>query len=166
MSDNSRAKTLQGMLRLENLRSLREANNLYYMRFPRDLRVIADYQNDGKKRSGSWTKLTLDEYYRHIGSDGGSFFADPKLPALKLWQWKDAAERQRDQAQGVQFGVKANNQEFSRDPKNMSRFRSLDFRDCLVTPAPAGKDGKVIGLDPDQFKDMFTGSPQIRWEQR
>ena len=166
VSDNSRAKTFQGMLRLENLRSLKESDNLYYMRFPRELRVIADYQNDGKKRSGSWTKLTLDEYYRHIGSDGGSFFADPKLPALKLWQWKDAAERQRDQAQGVQFGVKANNQEFSRDPKNMSRFRSLDFRDCLVTPAPVGKDGKVIGLDPDQFKDMFTGSPQIRWEQR
>ena len=166
VSDNSRAKTFQGMLRLENLRSLKESDNLYYMRFPRDLRVIADYQNDGKKRSGSWTKLTLDDYYRHIGSDGGSFFADPKLPALKLWQWKDAAERQRDQAQGVSFGVKANNQEFSRDPKNMSRFRSLDFRDCLVTPAPAGKDGKVIGLDPVQFKDMFTGSPQISWEQR
>ena len=61
----------------------------------------------------------------------------------------------------TKFGKMANNQEFSRDPKNMSMFRSLDFRDCLVTPAPTGKDGKVIGLDPAQFRDMFTGSPQI-----
>ena len=167
VTDNSRAKTLQGLLRLDNLRALTEQDNIYYVRFPRNLRVIVDYQNDGKVRKSSWSMLKLDDYYRHVGSDGGSVFVNPNFRVFKLWQWKDAAERKRDQDKGVELGKKINDQEFQRNPADMSQYRPLDFADCFVPKAhPVGKDGKIIGLEPGQFIDLPGDAGPKHWEQR
>ena len=166
VTDNSRAKTFQGLLRLDNLHALDEKDNLYYTRFPRELRVIVDYLDPRKKGKNPWTMLKLDDYYRQIGKDGGSRFADPDLPLVKLWQWKNAGERQRDQGKGASLGKKINDQEFSRNPQNMSQFRYLDFQDCFARSAPVAKDGKTIGPDPVQFKNMPSAKPQTEWEQR
>ncbi len=166
VTDSIRAKTFQSLLYLSRLNCLEENDNAYYTRFPRDLRWIVGYSARWKEKNWSWTPLTLDEYYRKTGKDGGSFFTNPKFPILNLWQWKDAAERERDQAGGNPFGIKVNNQEYSRHPEDMSKFLYRDFQDCFPRPKLTGKDGKVIGLDPEQFKDMSIDKPQKTWEQR
>ena len=75
-------------------------------------------------------------------------------------------QRQRDQGKGTSLGKKINDQEFSRNPQNMTQFRYLDFQDCFARSTPVAKDGKIIGPDPVQFKNMPSGKPQTAWEQR
>ena len=163
---NTRAKTFEPLLRTDEFGALKESNNVYYVRFPRELRKLIGYLNDGKTKRKSWTFLTLDEYYRKTGKDGGSFFADPKFPVMNLRQWKTAAERDRDQKQGVSFGKRINDQEWGRNPKDMTLFISRDFDDCFASTALMGKDGKIIGLDPAIFKDMKLDRTSKTWEKR
>ena len=163
---NSRAKTFEPLLKTDEFEALKESNNVYYVRFPRELRKLIGYLNDGKTQGKSWTYLTLDEYYRKTGKDGGSFFADPKFRVMNLRQWKTAADRDRDRKQGTLFEKRINDQEWGRNPKDMSLFISRDFDDCFASPPLTGKDGRIIGLDPAVFKDMKLDRTPKTWEKR
>ena len=147
VTDNIRAKTHEPLIKVTSPEILDEADNIYFVRLPRDQRVIVGLHS-GKK----WT---LDEYYRLTGKDGGSFFADPGFAAMpKLLTWKNWQERAADMKKGPAFGRVVNNYEDARDPEDRLRFRVWDFRDFFATPERRAPNGHVIGLEPDQFKNF------------
>jgi|GEM_PF-1104940 len=147
VTDNTRAKTHEPLIKVTSPEILDESNNIFFARLPREQRVIFGLHS-GKK----WT---IDEYYRLTGKDGGSYFADPGFAAMpKLLTWKNWEERAADMKKGVSFGRVVNNYEDARDPQDRLRYRVWDFRDFFATPERRAPDGRIIGLEPEQFKDF------------
>lgn len=147
VTDNVRAKTFQAPLKTACLKSLTEKNNLYFMRFPRNLRKIVEYTPQGKLK-----QCTLDEYYKLINQDGKSFFADPEIKVLSTQLcWRNAAERSADLKKPMSFQRDNNNLENARNPENFKQFRHWSFGDFFNAKLFREKG---IGLDPECFKDM------------
>ena len=145
VTDSTRAKTAEPLLKMTHPRLVDEFGNLYFTRLPRDIRFIAG--THGGKR---WT---MDEYYRLAGKDGGSVFANPNFKAMpKMLTWKSMAERAVDMKKGQSFGREINNYENGRDPKDFTRFRVWDFKDFFANPLRKAPDGNIIGLEPEAFK--------------
>ena len=158
VTDNIRAKTHEPLIKITSPEILDEADNIYFVRLPRDQRVIVGLHS-GKK----WT---LDEYYRLTGKNGGSFFANPGFKAMpKLLTWKNWQERLADMKKGPAFGRVVNDYEDARDPQDRLRYRVWDFRDFFADPVRKAPDGRIIGLEPDQFKgfsDPTNGGKEWR----
>ena len=149
VTDNIRGKTFQAPLKTACLKSLTEKNNLYFMRFPRDLRKIVEYTPQGKLK-----QCTLDEYYKLIKQDGKSFFADPEIKVLSTQLcWRNAAERSADLKKPMSFQRDNNNLEDARNPENFKQFRHWSFGDFFNAKLFREKG---IGLDPERFKDMVV----------
>ncbi|OQA84142.1 MAG: hypothetical protein BWY31_02494 [Lentisphaerae bacterium ADurb.Bin242] len=168
VTDNLRSKTDQAPLRIENLNSLAEENNIFFMRFPRDLRYIVEHLNDGADSGNEWEKIKLDEYYNLIARNKGSIFADPNIKALpKMLQWKNASERKNDMKKGIEFERNVNNYENARNPNNHHLYRQWDFSDFFASPPLFDGKGKKIGLDREQFT-TFPSKPQDTsvWDSR
>ena len=161
VTDNTRDKTNEAVLKVENLKSLTEENNLYFMRYPRSLRKIIDFTAIGKKNSKK--KVTLDEYGKLSGKKSNSLFADPGIKVLSTQLcWKNAAERNADRKKGRDFNIANNNAEDGRNPANFSQYRIWGFQDFF---APELYRTKKIGLNDALFKDLFL-KPVTSWDQR
>ena len=149
LTDNIRGKTFQAPFMLTHAENLVERNNLYFMRFPRNLRKMVEYTSSGKTK-----QLTLDEYCKLVKSDGGSFFADPQIKVLSTQLcWRNAAERSADLKKGMAFQRNNNNMEDGRNPKNFSEFRHWNFADFFNQELFRKRN---IGLDQALFKDMVV----------
>lgn len=161
VTDNTRDKTHEAILKVENLKSLTEENNLYFMRYPRSLRVIVDFMANGSKMGRK--KVKLDEYYKLTGRNNRSLFANPGIKVLSTQLcWKSAAERNADRKKGRNFNIANNNAEDGRNPENFSQYRIWGFRDFF---APELYKTKKIGLNDAFFKDMFLKTVPA-WDQR
>ncbi|MBE6406434.1 MAG: DUF1565 domain-containing protein [Lentisphaerae bacterium] len=162
VTDSGRAKTHEAPLKVENLASLTEENNLYFMRFPENLRKIIDFTNDGSKK-GKAKKITLKEYFNLIGKNTGSYFADPGIKVLSTQlNWKDEAARKADLKKGKEFNIANNNAEDGRNPENFSEYFVWDFHDFF---APALFRTKKIGLNAALFSDISKRSVPA-WDPR
>ena len=162
VTDSGRAKTHEAPLKVENLASLTEENNLYFMRFPENLRKIIDFTNNGSKK-GKAKKITLKEYFKLIGKNTGSYFADPGIKVLSTQlNWKDEAARKADLKKGKEFNIANNNAEDGRNPENFSEYFVWDFHDFF---APALFRTKKIGLNDALFSDISKRSVPA-WDPR
>lgn len=145
VTDNIRAKTSEPFLKMAEWNNVSEADNIYFARFTRDMRVAAGLHTN--------KKLTLDAYYRQSGQKGNSLFLNPNFKAMpKLLTWKNQQERQADMKKGPAFGRIVNNYEFGRKPDAPTTFKTWDFRDFFTNPVRKSRNGKVIGLEPEEFK--------------
>ena len=151
VTDNSRDKTHEAILKVENLQSLEEENNLYFMRYPRSLRKIVDFTMNGNKKGGR--KLKLDEYYKLIGKNCRSEFADPGIKVLSTQLcWANEKARNIDRKKGRDFNIANNNAEDGRNPANNTEYRIWGFQDFF---APELYKQKKTGLNDALFKDVF-----------
>jgi hypothetical protein len=154
VTDNVRAKTFQAPLKFTSKDNVTERNNLYFMRFPRELRKIAEFVSP----QGTLTQYTLDEYYKAIGKEGKSFFADPEIKVLSTQLcWRNAAERTADLKNPMEFQRNNNNVEDGRNPANFSLYRNWSFSDFFNEKLYRQKK---IGLNPDLFRDMAIKAPE------
>ncbi|MBR7139379.1 MAG: right-handed parallel beta-helix repeat-containing protein [Lentisphaeria bacterium] len=150
VTDNTRAKTFQAPLKFSSLANLTEKNNLYFMRFPRNLRKIAEFMSP----QGKLVQLTLDEFYKSAKDDGKSFFADPEIPVLSNQLcWRDAAERSAFLKKGMSHQRHNNNVENGRNPADITMFRHWNFGDFFNKKLFAERK---VGLDPALFSDMVV----------
>ena len=162
LTDNDRAKTGEAPLKVENLASLTEENNLYFMRFPENLRKIVEYTNNGKQR-GKMRKVTLKEYFKLIGKNTGSYVGDPGIKVLSTQlNWKNEAARKADLKKGKAFNIANNNAENGRNPKNFNEYLIWEFHDFF---APELYRTKKIGLNDALFKDISKRSAPA-WDPR
>ena len=157
VTDNLRAKTGEPFIKLTVPDNVIEADNLYFSRLPRSLRMVVGLHNNKK-----WT---LDEYYRLTGRNGRSLFGNPNFPAApRQLCWKNHQERQTDMKKGTAFGHKVNNYEFGRDPENPKQFKVWDFKDFFAVPVRKTADGKIIGLEPEAFKEFsYAPDTEGKW---
>ena len=147
VTDNGRAKTTEPFLKMEEWGNVLESDNIYFARFPRELRVVAGLHTN--------KKLTLDAYYRQTGQKGNSLFLNPNLKAIpKLLTWKNHQERQADMKKGPALGRIVNNYEFGRNAQDPRKFKTWDFRDFFTNPLRKSRNGKVIGLEVEAFKNF------------
>ena len=162
LTDNDRAKTHEAPLKVENLASLTEENNLYFMRFPENLRKIVEYTNNGKQ-NGKMRKITLKEYFKLIGKNTGSYVGDPGIKVLSTQlNWKNEAARKADLKKGKEFNIANNNAENGRNPQNFNEFLIWEFHDFF---APELYRTKKIGLNDALFKDISRRSAPA-WDPR
>ena len=157
VTDNLRAKTGEPFIKLTVPDNVIEADNLYFSRLPRSLRMVVGLHNNKK-----WT---LDEYYRLTGRNGRSLFGNPNFPAApRQLCWKNHQERQTDMKKGTAFGHKVNNYEFGRDPENPKQFKVWDFKDFFAVPVRKTADGRIIGLEPEAFKEFsYAPDTEGKW---
>ena len=158
VTDNIRAKISQSPLHFSHWENIIEKNNIYFMRYPRELRKITGCWINGK-----YVQMTLDEFYKKKGEDGKSFFIDPGIKVLSTQLcWKNNAERERDMKKGMLFFKKNNIEEDGKNPQKTTQYRHWNFEDFF---APEIYKKYKIGLNDALFKDVSV-KPQKGYDQR